>query len=603
MASCSAALQSVACGAARCPFASAFTASAVNSNAMHLMKLASSCPVYVKISEQSKPLTPELMDQFRAHCPFGKFMEETSKDCPVIQSINNGETDAVKDQVQLKKMEIKKDGVSEHYDTYFGGAIDKLKKEGNYRVFNNIQRKSTAFPTAVKHPNDVTSHFYSSEYQLENNAKECEQLTDVAFRTPEDKPVTVWCSNDYLGMGQNERVQQAMISAIKQVGAGSGGTRNISGSTYLHALLETELADLHHMERALVFSSCYVANSTTIATITRLLPGVVMFSDAKNHASLIEGIKFSGAKKHVFRHNDPEHLEELLKKEQETNPDAPKLVIFESVYSMDGTISPIGDICDIAKKYGAMTLLDEVHAVGLYGPRGGGVAERESVLHKVDVISGTLGKAFGVFGGYMAGSAKFIDAIRSFAPGFIFTTSIPPAVVGGALASVRHLKGAEGVALRKTHQAQAKKLKYLLEKAGFPVLQTPSHIVPLLVGDATKCKQMSDELIEKYGIYVQPINYPTVEKGRERFRLTPSPIHTDEMMEHLVNSLLELWPKYNLKKVGDDPELDAYLTKYAEANAIKPEHYEALTKFMHTQIINNLPSYHSQLCLKTQASL
>lgn len=530
--------------------------------------LAGACPVYSQLNNTlTRPLTPQLMEEFRTLCPFGRMLNGGAEECPVMAPELAEVISPLKVEKEKEEMVVTKDVVAEQYDGYFSSAVTKLKEEGNYRVFNNIQRKATLFPTAVRHPNDIHSGFYEADYQLKIERYTQKGMTspldDVAFTTPEDKPVTVWCSNDYLGMGQNARVQNAMIGAIQRLGAGSGGTRNISGSTHLHALLENELADLHDKDRALVFSSCYVANSTTLMTLPRLLPGVIMFSDAKNHASLIEGIRNSRAQKHVFKHNDPEHLEELLKQQHEKNPTAPKLVIFESVYSMDGTIAPIERICQVAKKYNAITFLDEVHAVGLYGPRGAGVAERDGVLSKVDIISGTLGKAFGVFGGYIAGSESFIDSVRSFAPGFIFTTSVPPAVVAGALASVRFLKGQGGVELRAKHKERSRRLKQMLFDARLPVLRAPSHIVPLLVGDATKCKKMSDELINEHGIYVQPINYPTVDKGTERFRLTPSPLHSDEMMERLLSSLLQLWPKYSLSLLGDDPRIDTYIQKYA----------------------------------------
>jgi len=550
-----------------CPFSSIVRSAGV-------ANLAGACPVYSQLNYAPLPLTSQLMDEFRTKCPFGRLVNSGAEACPVMAP----ELAEAISTAKIQTSEPTKDPVAEHYDQFFNSAVDKLKSDGNYRVFNNIQRKAAEFPTAVRHPNDLTSRFYKADYQLGHVPQTgATEVSDVSFSTPQDKPVTVWCSNDYLGMGQNPRVQNAMIGAIKKLGTGSGGTRNISGSTHLHALLENELAELHSLDRALVFSSCYVANSTTLMTLPRLLPGVIMFSDAKNHASLIEGIRNSRAPKHVFRHNDPEHLEELLKREHQRNPTAPKLVIFESVYSMDGTIAPIDQICEVAKKYNAITFLDEVHAVGLYGARGAGIAERDGVSHKVDVISGTLGKAFGVFGGYIAGSGSFIDAVRSFAPGFIFTTSIPPAVVAGALASVRFLKGSGGVELRSRHKERSRQLKQRLFELGFPVLRTPSHIVPLLVGDAAKCKRMSDELIDNHGIYVQPINYPTVDRGTERFRLTPSPLHTDEMMDHLLGSLLELWPKYSLPRLGEDERLDQYLQKYAAQQQVY-EHQQSHPK-------------------------
>jgi 5-aminolevulinate synthase len=350
------------------------------------------------------------------------------------------------------------------------------------------------------------------------------------------REVTVWCSNDYLGMSQHRIVREAMHEAIEAVGAGSGGTRNISGTTHYHVELEAELADLHGKESALLFTSAYIANDSTLSTLQRLMPGLVLFSDEKNHASMIEGIRRGGGEKHIFRHNDVEHLEELLKK---VPADAPKIIAFESVYSMDGHMAPISAICDLAEKYGAMTYLDEVHAVGLYGPRGGGLAERDGVMARVDIINGTLAKGFGVMGGYIAASRDICDAIRSFASGFIFTTSLAPVIAAGALASIRHLKasGAE----RARHQERARTLKSRLKSARLPVMDNPSHIVPVLVGNPVHCKAVTDTLLEHHGIYVQPINYPTVPRGTERMRLTPSPVHTDAHMDQLVAALEELW--------------------------------------------------------------
>jgi 5-aminolevulinate synthase len=384
--------------------------------------------------------------------------------------------------------------------------LQTLHREGRYRVFADLRRRRGFFPVA--------------EHIAANGSSE----------------VTVWCSNDYLGMGQHPAVLEAMHEAIDAVGAGSGGTRNISGTTHYHVELERELADLHGKEAALLFTSAYVANDATLSTLARLLPGSIVFSDEKNHSSIIEGIRHGKGDKQIFRHNDIEDLETKLKK---TPKGTPKIIAFESVYSMDGHIAPIVAICNLAEKYGALTYLDEVHAVGIYGPRGGGIAERDGVMDRVDIINGTLAKGFGVMGGYIASSRDFCDAIRSFASGFIFTTSLAPALVAGALASIRHLKrsGLE----RARHQERVRMLKRSLEARRLPVLKNPSHIVPVMVGCPVRCKAVTDALLHRYGIYVQPINYPTVSRGTERMRLTPSPAHSDEHMANLVRALDEFY--------------------------------------------------------------
>jgi 5-aminolevulinate synthase len=391
------------------------------------------------------------------------------------------------------------------YRATFAAALDRLRAEGRYRVFADICRERGRFPKA--------RHFGDNQRQI-----------------------TVWCSNDYLGMGQHPAVLQAMHEAIEAVGAGSGGTRNISGTTHYHVELERELADLHGKEAALLFTSAFVANDTTLATLQKLLPGAVVFSDAKNHASMIAGIRNGGGEKRIFATNDVADLERHLRS---VDLDRPKIIAFESIYSMDGTIAPIREICALAKRYNAITYLDEVHAVGMYGPRGGGVAERDGVMGEVDIINGTLAKGFGVMGGYIAASADICDAIRSYAPGFIFTTSLAPAIAAGALASIRHLKTSD--IERARHQERARALKRRLKNAGLPVMDNPSHIVPVLVGDPVICKRVTDQLLDRFGIYVQPINYPTVPKGTERLRLTPTPLHSDEDMARLTAALSALW--------------------------------------------------------------
>lgn len=392
------------------------------------------------------------------------------------------------------------------YNKKFFDAIDALHSESRYREFADIRRQCGQFPEATLYSPDGTRN------------------------------IKVWCSNDYLGMGQHETVLQAMHAAVDTAGAGSGGTRNISGTTHYHVELEEEIADLHGKERSLLFTSGYIANDASLSTLVKLLPGVTIFSDEMNHASMIDGIRRGGGLKRIWKHNNLADLEAQL---AEHDLDAPKIIAFESVYSMDGDIAPIGKICDLAEKYKALTYLDEVHAVGLYGPRGGGIAERDAVMDRIDIIEGTLAKGFGLMGGYIATRANIVDAIRSYASGFIFTTSLSPVIVAGALASVRHLKVSQSE--RNQHQERAKTLKSRLKAAGLPVLDSPSHIVPVMICDPAMCKKLTDALLNRFGIYVQPINFPTVPRGTERIRLTPGPHHTDADMDQLENALKSLW--------------------------------------------------------------
>ena len=403
-----------------------------------------------------------------------------------------------------------------NYDHALDRAIGQLHEEGRYRTFIDIERRKDHYPQAVWTRPDGS-----------------------------EREITVWCGNDYLGMGQHPVVLAAMHEALDATGAGSGGTRNISGTTVYHKRLEAELADLHGKESALVFTSAYIANDATLSTLPKLFPGLIIYSDALNHASMIEGIKRNGGAKRIFRHNDMAHLRELLAAD---DPAAPKLIAFESIYSMDGDFGRIEEICDLAREFNALTYLDEVHAVGMYGPRGGGVAERDGLMDRIDIFNGTLGKAFGVFGGYVAGSARMMDAIRSYAPGFIFTTSLPPAVAAGAAASIRFLKGAGGQELRDAQQLHARILKMRLKGLGMPIIDHGSHIVPVVIGDPKHTKALSDMLLDDFGIYVQPINYPTVARGTERLRFTPSPVHDTQQIDHLVRGMDALWSRCALSR-------------------------------------------------------
>ncbi len=406
-----------------------------------------------------------------------------------------------------------------NYEDFFRRELDTLRHQGNYRVFANLQRQPGSFPRVM----------HKRAGGLDSGRDQ----------------VTVWCSNDYLGMGQHPAVLAAMHEALDSCGAGAGGTRNIAGTNHYHVLLEEELADLHGKDGALLFNSGYMSNWAAIGTLAARLAGCVVLSDAKNHASMIEGARHSRARIEVFAHNDPADLDRKL---AALDPSLPKLVMFESIYSMDGDIAPIEEICDVAERHNALTYLDEVHAVGLYGPRGGGIAERRGIMHRLDVIEGTLAKGYGVIGGYITGSANLIDYVRSFASGFIFTTALPPAVAAGALASVRHLKGSDRE--RREQQRLVALLRARLDAAGVPHQHNPSHIVPVMVGDAALCKQISDTLLEQHGVYVQPINYPTVPRGTERLRITPSPMHSDADVDHLVAALSAIWAQLSLARAA-----------------------------------------------------
>ncbi len=396
------------------------------------------------------------------------------------------------------------------YEAYFADALAQLRDERRYRVFADLERHAGRFPRAKWH-------------------------------CPEGaRDVVIWCSNDYLGMGQHPKVVGAMIETATRMGTGAGGTRNIAGTNHPLVELERELADLHGKEAALVFTSGYVSNQTGIATIAKLIPNCLILSDALNHNSMIEGVRHSNCEKRIFRHNDMGHLEELLRGAGER----PKLIVFESLYSMDGDVAPTEAICDLADRYGAMTYIDEVHAVGMYGPRGGGIAARDGTMHRIDVVEGTLAKAFGCLGGYITGSARMVDAVRSYAPGFIFTTALPPAICAAATAAIRHLKTSSWE--RERHQDRAGRTKSVLAAAGLPIMPNNTHIVPVFVGDPERCKQASDLLLEQHGIYIQPINYPTVAKGTERLRITPSPYHDDTLIDELAEALVDVWDELGL---------------------------------------------------------
>lgn len=438
------------------------------------------------------------------------------------------------------------------YDQFFRNKIMEKKQDHTYRVFKTVNRWADAYPFA--------QHFSESSVP--------------------SKDVSVWCSNDYLGMSRHPQVLKAIQETLQRHGAGAGGTRNISGTSKFHVELEQELAELHQKDSALLFSSCFVANDSTLFTLAKILPGCEIYSDAGNHASMIQGIRNSGAVKFVFKHNDPNHLKKLL---MNSNPETPKIVAFETVHSMDGAICPLEELCDVAHQYGALTFVDEVHAVGLYGSQGAGIGERDGIMHKIDIISGTLGKAFGCVGGYIASTYDLVDMVRSYAAGFIFTTSLPPMVLSGALQSVRLLKGEEGQALRRAHQRNVKHMRQLLMDRGLPVIPCPSHIIPIRVGDAALNSKVCDLLLSKHGIYVQAINYPTVPRGEELLRLAPSPHHTPQMMEDFVEKLLETWSEVGL------PFQDVSVAACNFCH--RPVHFELMSEWERSYFGNMGPQY------------
>ncbi|CAL1533373.1 unnamed protein product [Lymnaea stagnalis] len=508
---------------AACPFLTKFSMSSIRQFAPLFLNYVEKCPVMMMQTRSQSTVSSEnaaqslAVDAESGKCPFLNDGEVT-----VTEASSAVQEDTISQQqlLNLKPQTLEQETASSkyfNYDGFFSSQLQRKRDEHTYRVFKKVMRDASAFPHAYEHT------------------------------TSGAKDITVWCSNDYLGMSWHPKVKDAVSEALLKHGAGSGGTRNISGNSPLHEELERELAKLHQKEAGLVFTSCYVANDTTLFTLGKHLPGMHFFSDAGNHASMIQGIRTSMAQKHVFRHNDPDHLEELLKK---VDPKVPKIVAFETVHSMDGSICPTVEMCDVAHKYGALTFVDEVHAVGLYGDHGAGVGEQDNCLDKMDIISGTLGKAFGNMGGYIVGSAELVDMVRSYGAGFIFTTSLPPTVLKGCLASIKVLSSDEGRELRARQKRNVKYLREKLVAAGLPALHSPSHIIPIMVGDAQVCTQMSNDLISKYGIYVQSINYPTVARGSERLRVAPTPHHTKEMMDEFVANLTKLWKDSGLQTYG-----------------------------------------------------
>uniref|UniRef100_A0A2K6U6A0 5-aminolevulinate synthase n=1 Tax=Saimiri boliviensis boliviensis TaxID=39432 RepID=A0A2K6U6A0_SAIBB len=479
----------------------------------------------------------------KGHCPF------------MLSELQDGKSKIVQKaapEVQEDVKTFKTGNYVFSYDQFFRDKIMEKKQDHTYRVFKTVNRWADAYPFA--------QHF--SEASVAS------------------KDVSVWCSNDYLGMSRHPQVLQATQETLQRHGAGAGGTRNISGTSKFHVELERELAELHQKDSALLFSSCFVANDSTLFTLAKILPGCEIYSDAGNHASMIQGIRNSGAAKFVFRHNDPDHLKKLLEK---SNPETPKIVAFETVHSMDGAICPLEELCDVSHQYGALTFVDEVHAVGLYGSRGAGIGERDGIMHKIDIISGTLGKAFGCVGGYIASTRDLVDMVRSYAAGFIFTTSLPPMVLSGALESVRLLKGEEGQALRRAHQRNVKHMRQLLMDRGLPVIPCPSHIIPIRVGDAALNSKLCDLLLSKHGIYVQAINYPTVPRGEELLRLAPSPHHSPQMMEDFVEKLLLAWTEVGL------PLQDVSVAACNFCH--RPVHFELMSEWERSYFGNMGPQY------------
>lgn len=479
----------------------------------------------------------QAVEEFLQKCPFAKVMMGSGLSAEPIpkQILSNFHCSNPAPSKQQPEPKDHTQSAPAFYDAKFEQVVDHIKQEGRYRKFAAIERVVGCFPRVFRH-DSLSSPQPHREVE--------EELSEIQPPAPLES--TVWCSNDYLAMGHHPKVIESMVSALKRSGAGSGGTRNISGNTVYHLSLEKELAELHRKPSALLFGSCYVANQTSISTIGSIIPDCVVISDEKNHSSLIEGIRNSKLEKKIFKHNNVEHLRSIL---SSIPFERPKLIVFESVYSMDGTVAPIEKICDLAIKFNALTFIDEVHAVGLYGSEGGGITDRDNLRHRVDIISGTLGKAFGVYGGYLAASSQIIDAIRSTAPGFIFTTSLPPVISAGALASVKILRSEEGRLLRCRQQHLSSLLKQRLRDQRLPLLEiSKSHIVPVMVGNSALCKQLADELQQNYGIYVQPINFPTVPKGQERFRITCTPDHNEYMIEYLVSSLKQLWDKHSLPR-------------------------------------------------------
>lgn len=509
-----------------CPFLTRLSANYVRNYAPALLKAyGQQCPVVSRAISTLQPPTPSSTS------------ENVKSDKRNLSSLQQPKTDDGQNQVKNQKCPFLSSETSAKvikevdeniqdipskrlfpYEEFFHDQITKKKNDHSYRVFKKVNRLAGEgkFPTAY-------------EYSWG------------------EKPITVWCSNDYLGMSCHPEVKKAVRTALEEHGAGAGGTRNISGNSLYHERLEKRLAQLHQKEAALLFTSCYVANDSTLFTLAKTLPGCHIFSDAGNHASMIQGIRNSQVPKHIFKHNDPAHLRELLSK---VDKNIPKIVAFETVHSMSGAVCPLSELCDIAHEYGAMTFVDEVHAVGLYGEHGAGIGEKEGQLHKMDIISGTMGKAFGNIGGYIAGSSLLIDMIRSYAAGFIFTTSLPPTVLAGAYKAIDILASDEGRALRKKHQENVRYLRKSLQNEGFPVEHTPSHIIPIKIGNPLKCSQISDYLIQEYGHYVQAINYPTVARGEEKLRLAPTPYHTPAMMDILINDMKKVWKKVDLPLGG-----------------------------------------------------